>query len=112
MPPQPGLVGQQAPARGYAAGPSGYWMPQPRRETNGMAIASLVLSLTGFVSYGVGFVLGIVFGHVAISQISRNPGMQEGRGLALAGLIVGYVGVAIGVLMILALLFYLPASGS
>lgn len=111
MPPPAGLTGQWGAAPGYPAGAPPYWAPQYRRETNGMAVASLVLSISGFVSYGIGCILGIVFGHVALSQISRNAGTQDGRALAIAGLIIGYVGIAFGALIILALLFYLPAAG-
>jgi hypothetical protein len=53
-----------------------------------MAIASLVCSLSGLLC-GVGALLGIIFGHIALSQIKRNG--QEGRGLAIAGTIIGYV---------------------
>lgn len=50
---------------------------------NGLATASLVLSfLPGLVP------LAIILGHVARYQISRYP--QEGAGLALAGLLIGY----------------------
>jgi hypothetical protein len=65
-----------------------------RRPTNGFAIASLVLSLTC-----CGGILAVIFGHVALGQIKRRG--AEGRGLAIAGLIIGYVGLAFTVLYIL-----------
>lgn len=55
-----------------------------------MAIASLVLSLVCCN------VLGIIFGHVAISQINRTG--EGGRGMAVAGLVIGYVSLAIGII--------------
>jgi hypothetical protein len=64
-----------------------------------MAIASLVLGLLWL--YGVGSILEIVFGHVAMSQIDRSNGSQTGRGMALAGAILGYVGTAAMVLVLL-----------
>jgi hypothetical protein len=60
-------------------------------RTNGLAIASLVCSLVGFVACGVPAILGVVFGHVARGQIQRSGGREDGEGMALAGLIVGYV---------------------
>lgn len=56
-----------------------------------MAIASLVSSLVGWIC-GIGPILGIVFGFVALNQIKQTG--QGGRGLALAGIIVGGVAVA------------------
>jgi hypothetical protein len=60
------------------------------QHTNTLAVVTLVLSL--FFS-----VLAIPFGHVALSQINRTG--EQGRGLALAGLIIGYIGL--GALIIL-----------
>jgi hypothetical protein len=60
----------------------GTGFPSPQK-TNGMAIASLVLSLLGCS------LLGIIFGGLAISQI--NKGQGSGKGLAIAGLVIGIV---------------------
>jgi peptidyl-prolyl cis-trans isomerase B (cyclophilin B) len=59
--------------------------------TNGMAIAALVLAF-------VFFPLGIVLGHVARGQIKRSG--EGGRGLATAALILGYLQVAVIVVMV------------
>jgi peptidyl-prolyl cis-trans isomerase B (cyclophilin B) len=61
-------------------------------RTNGIAIAALVTSF--FVS-----VLGIILGFVALSQIKKSG--ENGRGLALAGIIIGFVAVGITVLIII-----------
>lgn len=61
-------------------------------ETNGFAIASLVLGLVWLM--GVGSILALVFGYIAKSQIDRSGGRQTGRGLAVAGIVLGWVGVA------------------
>lgn len=87
---------------GYPHYPPGY--PQPVR-TNGLAIASMVLSIVGIVLlclWGVGGIpalLGVIFGHVAKSQI-RNDGTQ-GEGMATAGLVIGYIVVGLAALVIL-----------
>jgi hypothetical protein len=59
-----------------------------------LAIWSLVLSALGMVCCG--FVLGIpgvICGHIALSKIRAHPGL-DGRGLAIAGLVIGYVSIA------------------
>ena len=60
--------------------------------TNGFAVASLVCSIATTMICGIGSILGIVFGHVARRQIKRTG--EGGAGLALAGLIIGYLGLA------------------
>jgi hypothetical protein len=63
-----------------------------------MAIASLVSSLLGWVC-AIGPILGIIFGFVALSQIKKTG--QSGRGMALAGIIIGFVVVAIMVVYLI-----------
>lgn len=99
-PPSPGMVVPVPAAAGstgapvYAAAPTGAptYYPAPVR-TNGFAIASLVLGLLG-----CGSILAVIFGHVALGQIRRANGAEGGRGLAIAGLILGYIGLAIAIL--------------
>jgi hypothetical protein len=62
--------------------------PQPGAISS-MAVASLVLGLLGFTI--IGAILAIVFGHVAQAQIKQSQGALGGKGLALAGLILGYL---------------------
>jgi Domain of unknown function (DUF4190) len=75
------------------------------RPTNGLAIASMVVSLVGalaLVCYGVGgliSVVGAILGHVARRQI-RERG-EGGDGMALAGVIVGWIATALGVLIVI-----------
>jgi Domain of unknown function (DUF4190) len=96
-PPAPGYPMVGDPAYGYqqGGGPYGY-APQPR--TNGLAIASFVCSLL-FWLYGIGAILGLVFGFIARSQIKRSGGSQQGGGLALAGIIISFVAIAIGIVV-------------
>jgi hypothetical protein len=62
--------------------------PQP--GTNGMAIASMVLGILWV--YWVGSVLALIFGYVARSQIRQRG--QGGDGMAVAGIVLGWIGVA------------------
>jgi len=109
------------PYQGYPPpppAPQGYpYYPGPvAPSTNGFAIASLVLSISGFVLLGiVGSILGVIFGHIAQNQIKRAVPPEEGSGLATAGLIMGYIGIGINVLLIaLGLLFlvFIPIIAS
>jgi hypothetical protein len=66
--------------------------PAPSGRTEPLAIWSLVLSLVGLLSFCCGPAFGIggvVCGHLALSKMKTRPDL-EGRGLALAGLIIGY----------------------
>jgi hypothetical protein len=78
----------QPPYGGYAypAGPA----------TNGMAVASLVCSIVGLASCFLLCILGAIFGHMARKQV-RERG-ESGDGLALAGIIIGWVGTGLVVL--------------
>ena len=58
--------------------------------TNGLAVAAFICGL--FWLGWIGSALAIVFGHVALDQIRRTPGGAGGRGLAVAGLVLGYFG--------------------
>ena len=70
----------------------------PQHRTDPLAVVSLIASLAGLLGFCCGFLLmaavaGIICGHLALSRIKKDP-MLEGRGLALAGVIIGYVAVA------------------
>jgi uncharacterized membrane protein len=62
--------------------------------TNGLAIASFVLGLVGWVPCGIGSIVAIVLGFVARTQIRDSGGRQGGDGLALAGIVLGFVAIA------------------
>lgn len=64
-----------------------------QHRTNGMAIASFVLGLL-WVG-GVGAILAIVFGEIARHQIKNSGHAQSGAGLAMAGRILGALGVVL-----------------
>lgn len=89
-PPPSGAYPPQSAYAGY------YGYPQPR-PTNSLAIASLVCAFL-FAP------LGIIFGHLSLSQIRRTG--EEGRGLAIAGLVISYlITVLTIVVVVLSVLF-------
>lgn len=86
--PAPGQPVYGQPAYGYA--------PYAQR-TNTLAIIALIL----------GFVVplgGIICGHIALGQIRRTG--EDGRGLALAGTILGYVFTGLTVLVVIAYIIF------
>jgi hypothetical protein len=72
--------------------------PHPAPRTSGLAIASLVLGLLWLC--GLGSLLATIFGAVAINQISRSNGTLDGKGMAIAGLILGIIGLSSYVLLL------------
>jgi hypothetical protein len=72
------------------------------RPTNEpLAIVSFVLSLLGFACLGpIMFVPGVICGHIALYRLNRNP-TSLGKGFAIAGVIIGYIGFVIWVVVML-----------
>ena len=82
------------PAPGLAMG-----MGSP--VTNGMAITSMVLGLSGLLILPVILSIpAVICGHLARSQIRNAEGRESGDGMAIAGLITGYLGISIGLVVI------------
>jgi hypothetical protein len=85
---------QPLPPGGAYPGPYGpaYGYPYvPPRRTNGLAIASMVLGILWL--YWIGSILALVFGYIARNQI-RERG-DSGDGMAIAGIVLGWVGVGV-----------------
>lgn len=89
--PEPAAV-ESSPNDRYAA------IPKPA----GFAVASLILGLIGlFVSWftlAIPSILAVIFGHVALARVRR--GIGDGRGMAIAGLVLGYLTIALVALLI------------
>jgi hypothetical protein len=62
-------------------------------ETSGKAIISLICGL--FFFFFPASIVAIIFGHLSLSEIKKSAGRLGGQGLAVAGLVLGYAGVAI-----------------
>lgn len=73
--------------------------PPSLRKNSGLAIASLVLGLLGLCCpFFLPSIAAIVCGHIARGKIKSSGGALEGAGLALAGLILGYLTVVLSVI--------------
>ena len=57
-----------------------------------LAIVSLVTSVLGIS------LVGIITGHIGLSQIGKIG--EKGRGLAIAGLVLGYLGILISIIVL------------
>lgn len=71
------------------------------RRTNGLAIASMVLGILWI--WWIGSVLAVIFGFVSLKQIKERG--EGGRGMAIAGLVLGLIGIVtlIGVFLLAAI---------
>ena len=77
------------------------------KQTNNLAIVSLVSGILGWTLLPwIGSLVAIVTGHMARAEIRRNPDTQEGDGLAIAGLVMGWGMVALSVLAIVAIFMF------
>ena len=82
-------------------------MNTPVRQTNSLAVVSLVCGILGWTLLPfLGSIVAIVCGHMARSEIRRNPQTQEGDGLAVAGLVMGYLVIALSVLTVVAVILF------
>ena len=70
----------------------------PVAKTNGLAIASLACGLAQFAFGPLATIPAIMCGHMARGQIKRTG--EQGAGLALAGLILGWAAVILGIVLI------------
>lgn len=78
-----------APAYGYGAAP----------RVNPLAIVALVSSLVGLFAIPViGQIVGIITGHISLKQVKTTG--ERGRGMALSGVLIGYISLGLGILLI------------
>jgi len=65
----------------------------PAARTNGFAVAALVLGVLFCLI--ITAVLAVIFGNVALGRIEASNGTEKGRGLAIAGIVLGWIGIAL-----------------
>ncbi len=103
-----GMTGSTSPAPAVAATPTmpvvttpatrgaAHYPTTPVAPTEPLAIWSFVLSLLGVLGVCCGpipLVAGVICGHLALPKFRARPDLQ-GRGLAIAGLVIGYIAIA------------------
>ena len=107
------VVATAAPAggamRGYEPAASPLDPPAPPvvpPQTNAFAVVSLSLGILWY--FWIGSILALIFGYIAKGQIDALQGRQKGRGFAIAGIVLGWVGVGFLALVIIAVIFVKP----
>jgi hypothetical protein len=82
--------------------PSPAYVSASSAPTSGLAIASLLLGIGGLTLLPLlGSILALVFGYMARNDIRKRPGQVSGDGLALAGIVLGWIAVGLSVLGLL-----------
>jgi hypothetical protein len=70
------------------------------KPSNVLAIASLVCGILGGYKMSTFSLIAVVVGHLSLNKIKNNPDRYSGKVIAIAGLILGYFGLAITVAII------------
>ena len=77
---------------------------QAQPASSGLAIASLVCGICGFILGPLIGIPALITGHIALSKIKKSGGIIHGRGMAIAGLILGYISIVLTLLLIIILI--------
>jgi hypothetical protein len=109
--PQNPYQGQQPTHQGqpYGGRPAYQGQNGAPGQRNTLALVSMILGIAGFFT-SITALGAIVTGHMALSQIKKRG--DEGRGMALTGLILGYVVVALTIIGIILLVVLFGALAS
>ena len=77
-----------------------------------LAIASLGTGIFGLLCCGLLSIAAIATGHVALAQIRMRPDQYMGHGLAVSGLVLGYIALFIFIIKIVFSIFGSASSGT
>jgi len=83
---------------GYAHPPTPRYMSPQYPLPQTMAIVSLIMAIASFLGFPTS-IFAVIFGHIALGRIRR--GEESGRGMAIAGLVIGYIGLAVTALALI-----------
>src|SRR5687767_12199519 len=84
-----------------------YVPAQPLRQTNTLALVSLISGILGWTLLPwLGSLVAVITGHMARAELRRTPDTQEGDGLAIGGLVLGWSMIGLSVLVILLILLF------
>ena len=71
------------------------------RQTSAFAIVSLISGVLGWTLMPLlGCIVAVITGHLGRAEIRRQPELYQGDGLAVIGLVLGYVGIGMAVLAV------------
>lgn len=104
--PSLGAVPYPYPYAGGGYYPWMFWPPAPRLGT--WALTSMICGAVSIVTLQwVVALLAVVFGFVGLSEVKKSAGQVEGRGFAIAGVVMGFVTIAIGLAIVVLYILYL-----
>lgn len=111
--PQQYAAQQQQPAWGYG---QPYPQPPPMPRDSGKATASLVLGICGLAGLLMCCplimpILAVVLGNQAKREIRESNGWVRGEGQAKAGIVMGWIGIALSVLLIVGIVLAIALGG-
>ena len=85
---------------------------QDAKAGSGLAIASFVTSLALiFLSGGFLSFIGSILGHLSLSKM-RKTGSTQNRGLAIAGVIIGWVSTALAFIFLIGFIALIASAAS
>lgn len=104
----------------YGPPPPGYpppapypppYQPQPSLPNNPLALAALILGVVGVTFLpGLASIPAIVCGFMGKNQIDQSNGTEGGRGMAVAGVVLGFLGLLLAVVFVLLFVFILDTT--
>ena len=66
-----------------------------RQTTNGFAVAALVLGIAVLCTGIFAGILAVVFGNIALARIDESQSAQRGRGMAITGIVLGWIAIGL-----------------
>jgi ABC-type Fe3+-siderophore transport system permease subunit len=104
-------VAEFIPGQSYQPAPVNQ-VEQDAKAGSGLAVAAFVTSLaTLFLTLGFFSFIGSILGHVSLSKLKRS-GSTENRGLAVAGVIIGWVSTALAWIFLIGFIFLIIGIAS
>lgn len=115
-PPQPPVQQPYGATPGYGYAQNPYPVYPAPRPTSGLAITSLVTAIVSVVFSWLALpalaaVVAVITGHMALKKTKADPNIG-GRGMAFAGLIIGYVMLGVIAIMIIVTIFTFVLFGA
>lgn len=93
--------------------PNGNPMPPAIKRDSTLAIVSLITGILGWSIFPfIGSIAAVITGHLAKKEIRESGGLMGGDGMALAGLILGYTAIGIGILCLIALILFITLAAT
>jgi len=77
-------------------------LPATPPRNNGNAVVALVFGCIWY--FWIGSLIALIFGYIAKNQIDASNGEQKGRGFAVAGIVLGWIGMSVLGIIIIALI--------